>query len=222
MCGRFTQHLSWAELRRLADLIGQPRNLALNYNIAPTMQIEVLRPAEGGCELIPMRWGLFCPFGGKRRSRSLATRSTLGPRRLRTCRCGATLSSRDVALSTRAASMNGRDQRARAFLIIPARQTDDHSPWRAYGNAGAPLTRTKTCYRRRSSSAPPMSGCAPITTVCRSFSTGATPKAWMTGDDLTALLRPVREDALREWTVSTRVNKAGVGDDEPALIEALV
>jgi hypothetical protein len=37
MCGRFTQHLSWAELHRLADLIGQPR-----YNIAPTMQIEVV------------------------------------------------------------------------------------------------------------------------------------------------------------------------------------
>jgi len=24
MCGRFTQHLSWEELQRLADLIGQP------------------------------------------------------------------------------------------------------------------------------------------------------------------------------------------------------
>jgi hypothetical protein len=31
----------------------------------------------------------------------------------------------------------------------------------------------------------------------------------------------VREDALREWTVSTRVKKAGVGDDDPALIEAV-
>jgi hypothetical protein len=29
MCGRFTQHLSWEELQRIADLIGQPR-----YNIA--------------------------------------------------------------------------------------------------------------------------------------------------------------------------------------------
>ncbi len=28
MRGRFTQHLSWEELHRLADLIGQPRNLA--------------------------------------------------------------------------------------------------------------------------------------------------------------------------------------------------
>jgi hypothetical protein len=37
------------------------------------------------------------------------------------------------------------------------------------------------------------------------------------GDDPAALPRPVREGGLREWTVSTRPNKAGVGD--PALIE---
>jgi putative SOS response-associated peptidase YedK len=43
--------------------------------------------------------------------------------------------------------------------------------------------------------------------------------AWMADDDPAALLRPVHEDALREWTVSTRVNKAGVGDDDPAVIE---
>ena len=57
MCGRFTQQLSWAELHRLADLIGHPRNLAPRYNIAPTTRIEVIRPAAGGNELVPMRWG---------------------------------------------------------------------------------------------------------------------------------------------------------------------
>jgi len=40
-----------------------------------------------------------------------------------------------------------------------------------------------------------------------------------TGCDPAALLRQVRVDTLSEWTVSTRVNKAGVGDDDPALIE---
>jgi hypothetical protein len=58
MCGRFTQNLSWEELQRLADLIGQPRNLAPRYNIAPTTQIEVIRPTADGNELTPMRWGL--------------------------------------------------------------------------------------------------------------------------------------------------------------------
>ncbi|TLG77794.1 SOS response-associated peptidase family protein [Methylocystis sp. B8] len=56
MCGRFTQHLSWDELHWLAGLIGQPRNLALRYSIAPTTRIEVIRPAAGGNELVPMRW----------------------------------------------------------------------------------------------------------------------------------------------------------------------
>jgi putative SOS response-associated peptidase YedK len=44
-------------------------------------------------------------------------------------------------------------------------------------------------------------------------------EAWMTGDNQAALLSPVRDDALRQWIISTRVNKAGVGDDDPALME---
>jgi hypothetical protein len=36
MCGSFTQNLSWAEIPRLADLTGQPRNLAPRFNSAPT------------------------------------------------------------------------------------------------------------------------------------------------------------------------------------------
>lgn len=47
-----------AEIQYLADLIGQPRNLAPRYNIAPTTRIEVIRPAADGNELVPMRWGL--------------------------------------------------------------------------------------------------------------------------------------------------------------------
>jgi putative SOS response-associated peptidase YedK len=58
MCGRFTQNLSGAELHRLADLIGQSRNLPPRYNIAPKTTIEVIRPTEGGSDLVPMCWGL--------------------------------------------------------------------------------------------------------------------------------------------------------------------
>jgi putative SOS response-associated peptidase YedK len=32
-------------------------------------------------------------------------------------------------------------------------------------------------------------------------------------------LRPAAESALREWLVSRRVNRAGVGEDDPAIIE---
>ncbi len=44
-------------------------------------------------------------------------------------------------------------------------------------------------------------------------------EAWLRGDSPGALLRSPPEDALQERTVSTRVNKVGVGDDDPALIE---
>lgn len=46
---------------------------------------------------------------------------------------------------------------------------------------------------------------------------GRDARAWMTGDDPGGLLRPAPEDSLREWIVSPRVNKAGVGDDDAAL-----
>jgi putative SOS response-associated peptidase YedK len=45
--------------------------------------------------------------------------------------------------------------------------------------------------------------------------------AWIAGESPGALLRPAPDDALREWIVSKRVNKAGAGDDDPALIEPI-
>lgn len=59
MCGRFTQHFTWRELRDLLDLVGAPRNLEPRYNISPTSQIEVVWPGEDGLTLMPMRWGLI-------------------------------------------------------------------------------------------------------------------------------------------------------------------
>ena len=46
-------------------------------------------------------------------------------------------------------------------------------------------------------------------------------REWMRGANPAALLRPASENALQEWVVSARVNRAGVGDDDPALIEAI-
>jgi putative SOS response-associated peptidase YedK len=46
--------------------------------------------------------------------------------------------------------------------------------------------------------------------------------AWMTGENPGALLRPAPDDALRKWIVSTRVNRAGAGDDDPALIKPIL
>jgi putative SOS response-associated peptidase YedK len=40
---------------------------------------------------------------------------------------------------------------------------------------------------------------------------------WLCGERATELLRPALEDAPQEWTVSPRVNRSGVGDDDPTL-----
>lgn len=46
--------------------------------------------------------------------------------------------------------------------------------------------------------------------------------AWMAGGDPNPLLRPPPEDALQEWTVSPRVNRSCVGDDDATLVEPVV
>jgi len=58
MCGRFTQSYTWRELVELYRLTQPALNLQPRYNIAPTTTIDVLRLAETGPELVPMRWCL--------------------------------------------------------------------------------------------------------------------------------------------------------------------
>ena len=60
MCGRFTQHYTWAEVHAFLSVLGPPRNLQPHYNIAPTRTIDVIRlNQDGKRELVPMRWGLI-------------------------------------------------------------------------------------------------------------------------------------------------------------------
>ena len=59
MCGRFTQSYTWRELVEFYRLTQPARNLRPRYNIAPTTAIDVVRLAETGPALVPMRWGLI-------------------------------------------------------------------------------------------------------------------------------------------------------------------
>jgi putative SOS response-associated peptidase YedK len=43
--------------------------------------------------------------------------------------------------------------------------------------------------------------------------------AWLDGSLGPDALKPAAESALREWTVSPRLNRTGVGDDDPTIIE---
>ena len=59
MCGRFTQHYTWAEVHAFLSVFGTPKNLQPHYNIAPTDTVDVTRLGKQGRELGPMRWGLI-------------------------------------------------------------------------------------------------------------------------------------------------------------------
>jgi putative SOS response-associated peptidase YedK len=45
--------------------------------------------------------------------------------------------------------------------------------------------------------------------------------AWLEGSLSADALKPAPEEALREWRVSPRLNRAGVGDDDPTIIEPI-
>ena len=219
MCGRFTQHLSWEELHRLADLIGQPRNLAPRYNIAPTTQDRSHPPRGGGNELAPMRWGLV-PSWWKKPLNELP--STFNARAETVAEKpmfrSAFKSRRCIIPASGFYEWTGEARREDAALFL-RRQAARR--WRSpdYGRRGAILRAMLG-----SNSATIIVGTAnewmsrfhdrmPVILDWRDAS------AWMAGGDPGALLRPPPEDALQEWIVSPRVNRSGVGDDDPTLIE---
>ena len=216
MCGRFTQAYSWSEVHAFLDLTGPARNLRPRYNIAPTTTIDVARLGEGGRELVPMRWGL-APLGGKSRLRNFPRPSMHEPKRLLKSQCFVPPSSRAAASSRRRDFPNGPDRRVIERRTIFRRRQVSRSRSRVYGKAGAisesreiVLSATivvgaanewMTRYHDR----------APVMIEQKDFD------AWLVGED--AALQPAKEDALREWIVSPRVNRSGVGDDDPTMIE---
>jgi putative SOS response-associated peptidase YedK len=218
MCGRFTQAYTWAEVHAFLNVFGPARNLRPRYNIAPTTQIDVLRPGKEGRELVSMRWGLV-PVWWKKPLNELPS-----------------------TFNARAETVAEKPMFRSAFksrrCIIPA---SGFYEWT--GKPGAKIPHYFTAQDGR-----PLAfagvwehwrdpeteeGIESATIIVREANEWMMPfhnrmpmiinwrdsDAWMTGSEPIRLLGPVPEDALQEWTVSTRVNRAGVGDDDPSLIE---
>jgi putative SOS response-associated peptidase YedK len=217
MCGRFTQHLSWEEIHRLANLIGTRRNLAPRYNIAPTTPIEVLRASEKGDELAPMYWGLI-PHWWRKPLKEMP----------------ATFNARAETLSERPMFRGAYKYRR---CIVPA---SGFYEW-----TGAKGRRTPHYFSAPDGRPLALAGLwdhwsgldggddlpnativvGPANEWMRQFHERMPivldwndAEAWMRGENPEALLRAPADDALQEWTVAPRVNKAGEGDDDPSLI----
>lgn len=218
MCGRFTQHLSWEELQRLADLIGQPRNLRPRYNIAPTTMIEAIRPSPSGNELVPMRWG-FAPSWWKKPLRELP----------------ATFNARAETIAEKPMF---RSAFAKSRCIIPASgfyewtgEKGAKTPHYFSARDGRPLALAAICGACRDVESDARIETAtiivgPANDWMRPFHDRMPiildwrdADAWLRGDDPGAWLRPAPENALQEWIVSRRVNRSNEGDDDPTLIE---
>ena len=204
----------------MAGLIGQPRNLAPQFNIAPTTPIEVIRAAAAGNELVPMYWGLVPPWWKKplkelpatfnARAETLAERPMFrGAFKYRRCIIPASgfYEWTGAKGAKRPRYFTARDGRPLAFAGIwehwSGLDGGDDLP-----NATIIVGEANRWMRRFHDRMP---------AILEWSDAGA----WMTGESPGALLRPGPDDALREWIVSTRVNKAGVGDDDPALIEPI-
>jgi putative SOS response-associated peptidase YedK len=218
MCGRFTQAYSWAEVCAFLDLLGPARNLRPRYNIAPTTTIDVARLGESGRELVPMRWGL-APAWWKKPLNELPS-----------------------TFNARAETVTSKPMFRSAFksrrCIIPA---SGFYEWT--GAKGA-----KTPHYFSSPSGDPLAFAglweswqdpeAGETVLSATIIVGAANEwmsrfhdrmpilldrghfnEWLSAREPDFLLRPPPEDALREWIVSPRVNRSGVGDDDPTMIE---
>lgn len=218
MCGRFTQAYTWAEVERFLSIFGPARNLRPRYNIAPTTPIDVLRLGEAGRELVSMRWGLI-PSWWKKPLNELPS----------------TFNARAETLAEKPMFRSALKSRR---CIIPASgfyewtgKPGAKTPHYFSARDGRPLAFAGLweCWRDPETQEPMESATivvGPASEWMQPFHDrmpvildwcDAGP--WIAGERLGELLRPPPEDALHEWTVSPRVNRSGVGDDDPALVE---
>lgn len=213
-------HYTWEEVHAFLDVFGPPRNLRPRYNIAPTTPVDVVRLGGGGRELVPMRWGLIPGWWKKSAQEMPAT------------------------FNARAESVADKPMFRGAFkerrCIIPASgfyewtgEKGNRQPHLFTAAGGAPVMAFAGLWERwRHPVIGEQLSCTII--VCGASQwmekyhdrmpvilEPANFDAWLTGRLGTDALKCAPEDSLREWLVSPRLNKTGVCDDDPTLIEPI-
>ena len=201
-------------------VFGAPRNLRPHYNIAPTDPVDVVRlNAEGQRELVSMRWGLV-PFFRKKSLKEVP----------------ATFNARAESVAEKPMF---REAFRRRRCIIPASgffewtgEKGDKQPHLFTAADGSPILAFAGLWDRWHN---PATGeeLLSCTIVVSGASDWMIPyhdrmpvllsagdiEGWLNGTLGADALRPAAEAALREWPVSKRLNRTGVGDDDPTMIE---
>jgi len=222
MCGRFTQYYTWSEVHAFLSLLGAPQNLRPHYNIAPTDKVDVVRlDREGRRELVTMRWGLVPYFWKK------------------------TLKGVPATFNARAESVAEKPMFREAFkrrrCIIPASGffewtggKGDKQPHLFTAADDSPILALAGLWEkwRDPATGEDVLSCTIIVTGASAWMTPyhdrmpvlLEPKdfdVWLDGSLGPEVLKPASEAALREWPISPRINRTGVGDDDPTIIEPL-
>lgn len=221
MCGRFTQHYTWAQIKEFLDVFGAPLNLRPRYNVAPTETVDVVRLGkDGGRELVRMRWGLV-PFFWKKTLKDLpatfnARAETLAEKPM--FRDAFKRGRRCIVPASGFYEWTGEKGAKTPHLFTAA----DGSPILAFAGlwdrwrepaTGDEILSCTLVVSGASDWMAPYHDRMPVLLAADQFD------AWLNGTGGADLLKPATESALREWVVSNRVNKAGVGDDDPSLVE---
>ncbi|RVT99114.1 SOS response-associated peptidase [Rhodovarius crocodyli] len=219
MCGRVTQHFNAHDLGQHLQVAGPPINVRPRYNLAPTTSILAVRTVEGERQASYMRCGLI-PAWWKKTAKEVP----------------ATFNARAETVTEK--PMFRGAWKARRRCIIPV---SGFYEWETRGKAkiphlftaadGAPILSIAGMWEAwRDPKGEAITSCTMIVT---------SPNAWMERyhDRMVVVLEPeqheawlsgeigeeglvaAREDLLREHIVDSRVNRTGVGDDDPTLLQ---
>ena len=209
------------EIHIFLDLIGTPQNLRPAYNTGPTTTNDVVGLGEGGRELVPMRWGLV-PFFWKKGLKDVP--ATLNARAETVAEkpmfCTAFKRRRCIIPASGFYEWTG-DKGAKTPQLFTA---GDGSPVLAFAGlwdiwtdpkSGDEILSATIIVSGASDWMAPFHDRMPVLLAEADF------VGWLSGDLGPDALKPAAESALREWVVSKRVNRTGVGDEDPTLFDSI-